>query len=126
MAVPIFGICLCIRSKRMRNLGEPLPQAWLACVILFCAGGPLIMWIPFVMDSCYANRQYGGAYGTTVVTTQHVCGHGHTVQPIHAQPVVAAAVPVVAQAQPVMAAVVAQPAPAGPATATVVAVNQQP
>jgi hypothetical protein len=112
-AVPAVGMCVCIQNKRKMGRGEPLPQAWVACVVIFLfAGGPCLMWIPFVMDQCYTARfggGGGGGYGQTIVTTRQPMpagGRGGAA----GGAVMATAVAVPVQSQPVMATAVAVPA----------------
>ena len=42
----------CINSKSQQNL-RPTGTAWIASLLLCFFVGPLCMWIPFVIDSCY-------------------------------------------------------------------------
>ena len=46
------GMYCCINSKSQQNL-RPTGTAWIASLLLCCFVGPLWMWIPFVIDSCY-------------------------------------------------------------------------
>ena len=46
------GIYCCINNKSQQNL-RPTGTAWVAALLLCFFVGPLCMWIPFVIDSCY-------------------------------------------------------------------------
>eukprot|EP01044_Picomonas_judraskeda_P016827 COSAG03_NODE_3055_length_2259_cov_18.001852_2_plen_161_part_00 len=46
------GMYCCINSKSQQNL-RPTGTAWIASLLLCFFVGPLCMWIPFVIDSCY-------------------------------------------------------------------------
>jgi hypothetical protein len=44
--IPLGGIFWCMSNKKNTGHGDPLPQAWMICVLLFCFTGPCFMWIP--------------------------------------------------------------------------------
>ena len=46
------GIYCCIQSKSKQG-SRPTAMAWLASLVICIFIGPLCMWIPFVIDSCY-------------------------------------------------------------------------
>ena len=98
------GIYCCIESKSKQGR-RPTGMAWLASLVICIFIGPLCMWIPFVIDSCY--EPVGGRQTTVVV--QQVPQHNFMVsaQPVMGQPVPVQ--PVMVQAQPMMAMAQAQP-----------------
>ena len=127
--VPMCGIFACINSKRTAGMGEPMPQAWVACTLLFCFTGPCFMWIPFILDQCYRGRANSGNTNVTITTIGtappqpgYAMGQPQlyggqpmmaqaTAMPVQAQgmPMQAQAMP--AQGQPVMAQAMVMPMP---------------
>ena len=49
--------CTCIQQKSKALGSRPQPTAYIASLIICIFVGPLCMWIPFVVDSCYEPRQ---------------------------------------------------------------------
>ena len=113
--IPMAGIFCCIKSKAQMG-AQPTPMAWLGCLLIFCFSGPLFMWIPFVLDSCY-NR--ANANANVVITTQQYGqsypGYGQAQPGYGQQPIMATAV---AMPQPAMAQATAVAMPAATASAT--------
>ena len=68
LGLPLCGIFACINSKKAAGMGEPLPQAWMICTLLFCFTGPCFMWIPFILDQCYRGRANYGNTNVTITT----------------------------------------------------------
>ena len=100
------GIYCCIESKSKQG-SRPTAMAWLASLVICIFIGPLCMWIPFVIDSCY--EPVGGRQTTVVVQQVPQPQHNFMVsaQPVMGQPVPVQ--PVMVQAQPMMAMAQAQP-----------------
>jgi hypothetical protein len=95
------GMFCCIQQKSKALGSRPQPTAYIASLIICIFVGPLCMWIPFVIDSCYEPRQQ---QQMVIVQQQQMPG-----QVIMAQPPAYAQQPVMAQAQPMMAQAQAQP-----------------
>jgi hypothetical protein len=51
------GMFCCIQQKSKALGSRPQPTAYIASLIICIFVGPLCMWIPFVIDSCYEPRQ---------------------------------------------------------------------
>ena len=91
------GMYCCIQQKSKALGGRPSSTAWIASLIICIIGGPLCMWIPFIIDSCYDRRPAQ----TAVIIQQAPQNFVMAQQPVMAQ---AQAQPVMAQAQPAMMA----------------------
>ena len=98
------GMYCCIQQKSKALGGRPSSTAWIASLIICIIGGPLCMWIPFIIDSCYDRRPAQTAVIIQQAPQNFVMAQQPVMAQAQAQPVMAQAQPaMMAQAQPVMA-----------------------
>jgi hypothetical protein len=101
------GIYCCVHSKSQQG-SRPTGTAWLASLVICIFVGPLCMWIPFVIDSCY--EPVGGRQNTVIIQQQVApVNLMMPQQPVMGQPVMGQPVMATATAQPMMATAQAQP-----------------